>query len=117
MARRVLRPRGRLAVAVCDGLDRSAGYPALAALLHSLCDQAGIPEATVTRRAGTVRFESIAALVATERACVWTLGGLLDDEQFERLLKEAATVLLPFADAGGQVTFEMPALIITSGRP
>ena len=137
---RVLRPGGHLAVAVCDGLDRSAGYAALAALLQrlfgdtvaeafrapfalgeptqlrSLCDRAGIPEATVTRRAGTVRFESIAALVATERACVWTLGGLLDDEQFERLLKEAAMGLLPFADARGQVTFEMPALIITAGR-
>lgn len=26
-----------------------------------------------------VRFASIEAMVATERACIWTLGGLLDD--------------------------------------
>ena len=50
---------------------------------------------------GTVRFRSIEALVSTERACVWTLGGLLDDDQFKRLAAEAEAVLAPFADATG----------------
>jgi SAM-dependent methyltransferase len=138
---RVLRPRGRLVVAVCDGLQRSPGYAALAdllqrlfgsrvadafrapfalgdpALLHDLCAQAGIGRADISSHAGTVQFESVAALVATERACAWTLGGLLDDAQFERLLYESPAVLAPFARPDGTVAFEMPALIISARRP
>ena len=137
---RVLRPGGRLAVAVCDALERSPGYAALAALLdrlfgkrvgdsfrspfvlgdatalHAMCDAAGIAGARVAQREGTVRFESIDALVSTERACVWTLGGLLDDAQFERLLLEARSAFRPFVDAGGKVAFSMPALLITAGK-
>src|SRR5688500_401569 len=137
---RVLRPGGRLAVAVCDALERAPGYAALADLLHrlfgervadafrapfvlgdaqrllSLCAEAGIAGAQVTRHAGTVRFASIAALISTERACVFTLGGLLDDAQFERLLQEADAALRPFAAADGKVAFAMPALVRTARK-
>ena len=138
--KRVLRPGGRLAVAVWDSLDRSPGYSALAALLdrlfgkhvgdtfrspfvlgdaaglHAMCDEAGIAEANVTQREGTVHFASIDALVSTERFCVWTLGGLIDDAQFERLLIEARSVFRPFVDPDGKVAFAMPALLITAGK-
>lgn len=137
---RVLRPRGRLAVAVCDALERSPGYAALAALLErlfghavadafrspfvlgdedrllALCADAEIGHAAVARCEGTVRFASIDSLVSTERDCVWTLGGLLDDAQFERLLREAQREFRPFVDAGGKVAFEMPALLITAHK-
>ena len=137
---RVLRPGGHLAVAVCDALDRSPGYAALAALLQrlfgppvadafrapfvlgdeatllALCDQAGIVDAKVGRREGTVRFASIDDLVSTERACVWTLGGLLSDAQFEQLLTAAQRELLPFTEADGNVAFTMPALLITASK-
>jgi ubiquinone/menaquinone biosynthesis C-methylase UbiE len=137
---RVMRLGGRLAVAVCDALDRSPGYAALAALLErlfgkpiadafrspfvlgdeakllALCADAGIGDANVARRKGMVRFASIDALVSTERACVWTLGGLLDDAQFERLRLEAQRRFRPFVDAGGQVAFAMPALLITASK-
>ena len=137
---RVLRPGGRLAVAVCDALERSPGYASLAALLErlfgkrvadafrapfvlgdaaalrALCADAGIAEPSVVQRQGTVRFASIDALVSTERACVWTLGGLLDDAQFEELLLEAKRELRPFAAADGSVSFAMPALILTATR-
>jgi hypothetical protein len=66
---------------------------------------------------GTVRFRSIAELVATERACVWTLGGVLDDEQFDRLLRESEQALRPFADGTGTVSFDMPALILMARKP
>jgi len=136
--RRVLRPGGRLAVAVCDALANSPGYAALAALLEQLfgkrvadafrapfvlgdvrklqaiCASAGLADARVTRHQGTVRFASIDALVSTERACVWTLGGLLDDEQFERLRNEAQKAFTPLVDGGGMVAFAMPALVITA---
>jgi len=137
---RVLRRGGRLAVAVCDALDHSPGYAVLAELLHrlfgqsvadafrapfalgdprrllALCDAAGIADAAVARVDGTVRFRSIDALVSTERACVWTLGGVLDDEQFDRLREAARESLRPFATTAGAVAFVMPALIVTADK-
>jgi ubiquinone/menaquinone biosynthesis C-methylase UbiE len=138
---RVLRPGGGLAVAVCDAVERSDGYAAFSALLRRLfgaevadafgapfalgdpdrlaaiAADAGIAGARVERRDGTVRFESIRDLVSTERACVWTLGGLLDDAQFERLAAESETALAPFRHADGRIAFSMPSLIVTARKP
>lgn len=138
--RRVLRPGGRMAVAVCDALARSPGYAALAALLERLfgtrvadafrapfvlgdvptlraiCADAGLADASIAQHQGTVRFASIDALISTERACVWTLGGLLGDAQFEQLRREAQSVFRPFVDSDGMVVFAMPALLITAGK-
>jgi SAM-dependent methyltransferase len=135
---RVLRPGGRLAVAVCDSLDHSPGYATLAELLErlfgkpvadtlrapfvlgdpklllSLCREAGIVDARVRQHEGIVRFASIASLVSTERACAWTLGGMLDDRQFKQLSREAKQALQPFASPNGDIVFEMPALIVTA---
>jgi len=137
---RVLRPDGRLAVAVCDDVDRSPGYAILVSLLESLfgqvvadafrrpfalgdeaklaalCEQAGIEEARIVPYRGEVRFASVDALVSTERACVWTLGGLLDDDQFERLRRAAADAFVPCVAPDGRLHFDMPALIITAQR-
>lgn len=74
--------------------------------------RAGIEDAEVVQRNGKVRFNSIEALVSTERACVWTLGGVLTGEQFEQLLKESQTTLEPFVVDDGTVEFDMPSLII-----
>jgi len=139
-ALRVLKPGGRLAVAVCDALDHSPGYAVLSELLHrlfgpavaeafrapfccgdrqrlgELCRQAGIADAEVSRTDGAVRFASIDALVATERACAWTLGGLLDDDQFARLAAAARESMAPFAGAGGAVNFTMPVLLIRARK-
>jgi ubiquinone/menaquinone biosynthesis C-methylase UbiE len=135
---RVLRPDGRIAVAVCDTLDHSPGYAALADLLQRLFGEriadafrapfvlgdpdrllaiaaaAGIADAKVTRHDGSVRFASIGSLVSTERACVWTLGGMLDEAQFAQLLTAAEQALKPFVGADGAIVFEMPALILTA---
>lgn len=137
---RVLKPGGRLAVAVCDALAHSPGYAALAALLErlfgdriadsfrapfalgdagqlrSLCSQADIESAEVKQHNGKVRFASIASLISAERACVWTLGGLLDDAQFDRLMAEAEKSLQPFKGTDGSVVFDMLALIITATK-
>lgn len=137
---RVLRSGGRMAIAVCDALDHSPGYAVLAEMLHrlfghnvadafrapfacgdpdqllSLCYAAEIPNPEICREDGVVQFDSIKALVSTERACVWTLGGLLDNVQFERLLQAAEESLLPFETPDGLVQFEMPALVITAGK-
>jgi SAM-dependent methyltransferase len=137
---RVLRPRGRLVVAVCDAVERSPGYGALATLLHELfgarvadafrapfaigdtalltrlAQQAGLVRAQVLQRSAHVRFASIDTLVSAERACIWTLGGLLDDAQFARLLQAARRVLEPLVQADGSVAFEMPALLIVNRK-
>lgn len=139
-ARRVLRRGGRLAFAVCGPVDWSAGYSVFVELLHrcfgaevaasfrapfalgcarrlsELAAQANLRGASILRREGVVRFDSIRALVAAERACAWTLGGLLDDVQFERLAEEAETSLSPFMQDNGEIVFDMPALILTAER-
>lgn len=137
---RVLAPSGRLAVAVCGAVERSAGYGALAELLHKLfgaavadafrapfaigdpallgelAAQAGLDDAQVVQRAADVRFASVDALVSAERACVWTLGGLLDETQFGLLRREAPHVLAPFVQADGGVAFVMPVPVIVARK-
>lgn len=137
---RVLKPGGRLAVAVCDAVENSPGYGAFAQLLdrlfgkdvgdafrapfslgdasnlHHLCGQAGLADADVVRRSGKVRFASIDAMVSTERACVWTLGGVLSDEQFQRLLDQSQSALQTFEARDGSIEFDMPALVITARK-
>jgi ubiquinone/menaquinone biosynthesis C-methylase UbiE len=137
---RVLKPGGMLAVAVCDAVENSPGYGAFASLLDRLfgrdigeafrapfslgdagrlrgiCREAGIENAEVVQRNEKVRFRSIDALVSTERACAWTLGGVLSDEQFERLLRESEIALRPFVVDGGTVEFDMPSLIIRASK-
>lgn len=138
---RVLKPGHRLAVAVCDAVENSPGYGAFALLLdrlfgrevgdafrapfslgdtrrlHEICSEAGIANADVIQRNEKVRFRSIDALVSTERACVWTLGGVLTDAQFERLREESETDLEPFVTDGGRIEFDMPSLIIKTRKP
>ncbi|ANK81946.1 MAG: methyltransferase type 11 [Rhizobiales bacterium NRL2] len=138
---RVLRPGGRLAVAVCGDVARSPGYAVFAGLLDRLfgrqvgdafrapfalgdrvllgaiAGEAGLSGAAIEDHWGQVRFDSIEALVSTERACVWTLGGILDDAQFESLLAESARELAPFRGTDGRVAFDMPALILTWQKP
>lgn len=137
---RVLRPGGQLTVAVCDAIDHSPGYAVLAELLqrlfgvavadafrapfasgdqqqlHTLCKQAGITHAQVQRHDGPVRFASIKSLVSTERACAWTLGGLLDETQFERLYHAAEESLQPFVNTRGEIEFNMPTLVISAAK-
>jgi ubiquinone/menaquinone biosynthesis C-methylase UbiE len=137
---RVLRRDGRLAIAVCDAVENSPGYSAFAQLLdrlfgrqvgdafrapfilgdadrlYAICREAGIANAKVARHHRAVRFKSIEALVSTERACVWTLGGVLDDEQFARLMAESEIALRPFVTEENTVQFDMPSLILTKRK-
>ena len=136
--RRVLRPGGGIVVAVCDGLDHSPGYAVLTELLHrlfgaevaeafrapfvlgdrdrlaSIAREGSLETFEIVRLDGEVRFDSVDDLVSAERACAWTLGGLLDDDQFRRLRAAAEESLAPFVEDDGSVAFVMPALCIVA---
>jgi SAM-dependent methyltransferase len=137
---RVLRPGGRLAVAVWDTLDASPGYAAVAGLLQrlfgdriadalrvpfvlgdkralrSLFAEAGVPDVRITTREGTARFPSIRAWMFTD-VRGWTLADLLDDAQFARLVGEAERVLRPFENPDdGTVAFPAPAHVVSAAK-
>jgi ubiquinone/menaquinone biosynthesis C-methylase UbiE len=138
--RRVLAPGGRLAVAVFDAVEAAPGYDVLARLLDRQCGReigdamrapfalgdatrlselaaSAFPDATVTRHDGHVHFPCVADLVETEHSCIWTLGGMIDDEQAARLREAAEHELRSFVRSDGAVTFAMPALIVTATKP
>ena len=137
---RVMRPGGRLAVAVWDALDHSPGYAAMAALLQRLFGsriadelrapfvlgdppalrglfmRAGIAEVEIRTPDGTARFPSIQSWVHTD-VKGWTLADLIDDAQYERLLQEAERELSPYVERAGTVAFRAPAHIATAHKP
>lgn len=136
---RVLRPGGRLAVAVWDRLERTPGYAAMADLLRRLFGESvaeslyapyslGDPDAlrrlfdgtaladlTVTTEEGHVRFPSIEAWVYTDIKG-WTASDLVDDEGFERLTAAAEDELQRFVTPEGTVVFDAPAHIVTGSK-
>ncbi|GIK42186.1 MAG: ubiquinone/menaquinone biosynthesis methyltransferase [Chloroflexota bacterium] len=136
---RVLRPGGRLAVAVWDSLDHSPGYAAMADLLqrlfgnqaanalwapfaladlqglYTLFAEAGMPDIQITTQAETARFPSLEAWVYTEIKG-WTLADMLDETQFQLLLKEAKNDLQQFVTSDGTVAFGASAHIVAAAK-
>ena len=137
---RVLRPGGRLAIAVWDALDNTPGYAAITSLLARLFGDAvaavlhapyslgdpdallalfrasGVADVTVQRLPGEACFASIRAWMHSD-VRGWTLADKLDDEQYERLVSEAEQELSRFVTANGTVRFSHPALLVTATKP
>ncbi len=136
---RVLRPGGRLVIAVWDALENTPGYAVVTSLLGRLFGDAiadllkapytlGDPEALrsllsgsgatnpqVRQVAGEARFPSIRSWMHTD-VRGWTLADKLDDEQYERLVSEAEKELQPFVRPDGTVLFEHPALLASADK-
>lgn len=134
---RVLRPGGRLAIAVWGALDATPGYAAMVDLLVRLFGEdmanglrapynlgdihvlraelhaAGLPRATIVTESGMARFPSIDDWVYTDIRG-WVLSDRLDDIQFQRLLESARHDLNGFVGADGSVAFAAPAHIVTA---
>jgi SAM-dependent methyltransferase len=134
--RRVIGRGGRAAVAVWDRVENSPGYAAMVGLLdrmfgkaaadalgapfalgdlgalNSLLRRAGWDDAKINTRIGTARFESITEWVRMD-VRGWTLADLIDDDQYEALVRAANEELVRFAEPDGTVSFAAPGHIIT----
>jgi SAM-dependent methyltransferase len=134
---RMLRPGGRLAVAVWESLEHTPGYAAVVRLLErlfgqeaadglrapfclgnekllrSLFAEAGMPQAEIISHDGVARFPSLRDWMYTEIRG-WTLADRIDDAQFKLLLDEAQQELRQFVTPEGSVQFSSPAYIVTA---
>jgi SAM-dependent methyltransferase len=68
---------------------------------------------SVRRCEGWARFDSLESWVHTD-VRGWTLAGMIDDEQYERLLVAAHDELAEFVADDGSVRFAAPALVGTA---
>lgn len=136
---RVLKPGGKLAVAVWASLKDTPGYAAMAHLLQRLFgdtiaqalhvpynlgsrqhlrrlfDKVSLSNVDLQTLEGAARFPSIAAWVYTD-VKGWTLADVLDDAQVETLLRHAEHELAPFVGPNGRVEFPAPAHIVTATK-
>ena len=132
---RVLKPQGKLAVAVWGSLEQTTGYAAMTELLRRLFgdeaakgleapyslgnvaqlerlfSQAGIADIDIATKKCTARFASVEAWVHTDIKG-WTLADMIDETQYQTLLNEAQKDLAAFVSSTGGVTFDAPAHII-----
>lgn len=138
---RVLKPGGRLAVAVWDSLENSDAYPievevferlagaaAAKALrapfvlggkdaLIALFEGSGVESVGIETESGTARFPSIKTMVEADlRGWLPVMGVFLKDDQIQSILEEAETALAEYVTAEGGVVFNSPAHIITGTK-
>jgi SAM-dependent methyltransferase len=136
--RRVLRPGGRLVVAVWDGLDHTPGYAALTHLVErhlgveaglpvraaftlgdvsrvwSLLEGASFSEVDVDAVDASTRFPSVETWVEAE-VRGW-IGGEFGEREYAALMEDARETLAPYVQPDGAAEFAMPAIIGTATR-
>lgn len=134
---RVLRPSGRLVVSVWSAFPDNEGYQALTELLGRTCGpkaaaelkapfwmgepellrrcfaDASLKDVTIERVEGESRFPSLQDWLHTN-VRGWTLGVIVSDEAYARLVDEAKTGLARFVQADGQVVLKSVAHIVTA---
>lgn len=135
---RVLVPGGRLAVAVWDSLENSDAYPVEVALLERLAgpqaadalrapfllgdrdellglfESAGVTSVEIATHQGEARFPSLRSMVEVDlRGWLPVMGVVLDEDQIERILREAEAALHDYVTGEGHVVFDSQAHIVT----
>ncbi len=134
---RVLKPGGRLAVAVWGPLEKTPGYAAVANILdtlfgpeaarsieapyalgdaeqlRSLFVDAGVEAPSIETITGKARFDSIESWIYID-VKGWTLADKIDDAGYERLKAYAPEKLAQFViNDDGAVEFDAPAHIVS----
>jgi SAM-dependent methyltransferase len=131
--RRVLRPGGRVAVAVWDRLERTPGYTALIDVLErhlgvetakpirdafglgdpdligSLLEQAGFTSVQARSVDARAKFPSLQDWVDAELKG-W-VGADIDDITYTELMADATRTLDPYAQPDGSTDFALPAVV------
>lgn len=135
---RVLRPGGRVAVAVWDSLENSEAYPVEVELLERLAgkeaanalrapfvlgnretlirlfEDSGMESVGTETHNGTARFPSVRTMVEADlRGWLPVMGVQLAEDLIENILIEAETALAEYVADDGQVVFNSPAHIVT----
>jgi SAM-dependent methyltransferase len=139
---RVLKPGGRLAVAVWDSLENSEAYPIEVELLQHLAgdaaadalrapfvlgdtnaltalfERSGLKAVNVQTETGTARFPSIRTMVEADlRGWLPVMGVFLEDQQIQNILEKAELALADYVTREGDVVFDAPAHIVTGAKP
>jgi SAM-dependent methyltransferase len=137
--RRVLAPRGRLAVAVWDAIERSPGFAGLVGILDRRIGtragdavrlpfalgetdaltapfrEAGFAATHIVTQEGLVRFPSLEAMVEGElKGWLPAMGVLPTDAQSRDVLADAGRELAHLRAADGSVTFPIRAHVVSS---
>ena len=138
---RVLKPGGRLAVAVWAALEESEAFPEAVAVLEeeagteaanalrapfvlgdsgaleALFDRPALADVEVRHRAGRARFPDLVEMVEADlRGWLPVMGVHLDETTIARIIERAETSLDRYRDDDGSVRFATPALIVTAVR-
>ena len=136
---RVLRPGGRVALTVWDGLERTPAYTALTELVEQhLGPAAGRPirdafalgdEAAMRALVEDAGFTSVEVASVHDVACFPTLaswvdaevkgwvGGGFTEEEYAAFFAEAERVLAPYVSSDGKAEFALPAVIASGWKP
>ena len=138
---RVLKPGGRVAMAVWDSLEHIPAYAAEVDLLHrtagaaaadalrapfvlgdttelaALCSESGMPSADISTHRGTAQFPSIRAMLEADlRGWLPLFGVNLGEPLIDRILQEGEQVLRAYTTADGRMTFTLSAHIISASK-
>jgi SAM-dependent methyltransferase len=139
---RVLKPGGRLAIAVWDSLENSEAYPIEVEMLErhagvaaadalrapfilgdtdaltALVEGSGATSVSVQTEMGTARFPSIRTMVEADlRGWLPVMGVFLEDDQIQSILEEAESALADYVTGEGNVMFNAPAHIVIGTKP
>jgi SAM-dependent methyltransferase len=139
---RVLRPGGRLAVAVWDSLKNTPAYAADVAMLQrvagsaaadalrapfvlgdrtklrQLFADAGAPPIELQTVAGTARFPSLKVMMEADlRGWLPVMGVTLEEALIQRLIEESQAVLGKHVLSDGTMAFDSPALLVSTIKP
>lgn len=139
--KRVLKPGGRLAVAVFDSLGNLPAYAGMAEVyarivrkdvgdalrlpfsmgdtdrLNRMSDAAGIRNAVITTQEGKARFSSVRNMVLSDVRGWFPFAGIhLDEKTIEAVVEEAEKVLEPFRTSAGAVEFPVPVHIVAATK-
>jgi SAM-dependent methyltransferase len=138
---RVLKPGGRVAIAVWDSLDNIPAYAAEAALLDriagpaaadalrapfvlgdttglaALCSESGLPSADISTLRGTARFPSTRIMLEADlRGWLPLMGITLSEVLIDQILQEGEHVFRSYADVDGRIGFSLSAHIIRARK-